>query len=101
MVERTVYSPDFRRKSRTGLLGLVAGAATILLGLRHTTQTRAESQAQTTTASLVYDVASIKPNKSGSDRQRVLFPPSGLDATNVPLHRLPSSQTNLRTTGPS
>src|SRR5205814_1904468 len=45
---------------------------------------RTESQAQNTASpDPGYEVASVKPNNTGSDESRLIFPPDGLAATNV------------------
>ena len=89
MSESLLRKLDFLRKPLLAAAGLVAVAAPAVSGLPNATQTQAESQAQdAATAPLVYEVASIKVNKSGSDRHGIFFPPGGFKATNVTMHML-------------
>ena len=77
---------DFRRRLLLSAAGLLAVAVPIVSGLVDATQTHAQSQAQNTAAiEPGYEVASVKPNKAGSDQSRLIFPPDGMAATNVTL----------------
>ncbi len=77
---------DFRRRLLLSAAGLLAVAVPIVSGLADATQTHAQSQAQNTAATEPgYEVASVKPNKAGSDQSRLIFPPDGMAATNVTL----------------
>src|SRR6266576_3587722 len=78
---------DFSRKLLLSALGLIAVGSPVVFGLLHATQSRAQSQA-TAATSPVYDVASIKPNKSGTNMIRLMFSPGGLSATNGTLQML-------------
>lgn len=60
----------------------------VVFGLLHSPQTGAESQASSATTAPVYEVASIKRNKSGPGIIKLDFPPNGLTATNVTLDML-------------
>jgi uncharacterized protein (TIGR03435 family) len=89
MTLRVARTPDERRKPLLRVVGVLAVATELVIGISHATQSWAQSQTQDiAAASLVYEVASIKPNNSGSDRQRILLPPDGFKATNVTLHML-------------
>jgi bla regulator protein BlaR1 len=80
---------DFGRKLLLSAAGLVAVAVPVVFGLAKPTQSRAEAKAQNSAAiAPVFEVASIKPNKSGDDRQDISYPPSGFTATNVTLQML-------------
>jgi len=68
MSERVARKLDFTRKLLLSAAGFVAIALPIAFGLINATPTRAQSQAGNTTASVpVYEVTSIRPNKSGGD----------------------------------
>jgi hypothetical protein len=71
-------------------IGALLGLALVSIsGTTATAQQKATEPATVTSDKApVYDVASIKPNKSGSDRQGIFFLPSGFRATNVTLHML-------------
>jgi uncharacterized protein (TIGR03435 family) len=89
MTQRIAEKLDFSRKLLLSCAGLVALAVPIVFGLLHATQSRAESQDQKTTANgRVYDVASIKPNKSGTNMVRLMLTPDGLSETNGTLQML-------------
>lgn len=89
MTQHVSEKLDFNRKLLLSGAGLVAVALPIVLGLLRSTQSRAESQNQKPASSaLVYDVASIKPNKSGTNMVRLMFRPDGLSATNGTLQML-------------
>lgn len=88
MTERVADNLDFRPRSLAKLSGLVAAGMTIFFALPHAIQSWAESQAQATTSSFVYDVASIKPNKSADDRTKLMYTPDGLTGTNVTVAML-------------
>jgi len=87
MTERVARKLDFSRKLLLSALGLLAAASPVVFGLLHATQSRGQSQDTTATA-LVYDVASIKPNKSGTNMVRLMFTPDGLSAANGTLQML-------------
>jgi uncharacterized protein (TIGR03435 family) len=83
-IARAARKLDFSRKPLLITAGLAALALPILLGIVNATQSQAESQVQSTPAARrVYDVASIKPNKSPDDRTKLMYSPDGLTGTNV------------------
>jgi uncharacterized protein (TIGR03435 family) len=89
MPESLARKMDLRRKRLLAAAGLLAVRVPIVLGILDPTQSRAQSQAQNTTAiEPGYEVASVKPNKAGSDQSRLIFPPDGIAATNVTLQML-------------
>jgi bla regulator protein BlaR1 len=89
MTEHVVRKLDFSRKLLLSALGLMAVASPVVFGLLHGTQSRAQSQIQNATAtSHVYEVASIKPNKSANNMVRLMFLPDGLSVTNGTLQML-------------
>jgi uncharacterized protein (TIGR03435 family) len=84
MSARAARKLNFSREPLLITVGLAVLAVPILSGIVNATQSQAESKAQNTPASaLVYDVASIKPNKSADDRTKLMYLPDGLTGTNV------------------
>ena len=82
MTERVTRKLDVTRKLLLSAAGLAAVAMPVVFGLLNTTQGRAQSQAASTVDSkFVYEVASIKPNKSGDNRIRLMVTPDSLSAT--------------------
>src|SRR3984957_7657910 len=89
MTERVVSSLDLNRKLLLIAAALIAVAAPILFGFLHATPTRAASQAGNTSTKLpAFEVASIKPNKSGEPNVSLMFTPNGFDATNAPVREV-------------
>ncbi len=69
--------------------GLVAVALPVAFGLLHATPTGAATRAQNTAATgPVYEVASIKANKSDNGLFRMMFEQDGFSATSVTLRML-------------
>ncbi len=88
MTERLASKMDLRRKRLLAAAGLLTAAGTVF-GLLDPGPSWAESQVQSTDEkTLVYEVASIKPNKSGTNMVRLMFTPDGLSATNGTLQML-------------
>jgi bla regulator protein blaR1 len=80
---------DFRRKFLLGGTGLAAVVLPVVFGFLQATETKIDAQIQNTNTNVpVYEVASIKPNKSANNMVRLMFTPNGLDATNVTLQGL-------------
>jgi len=72
---------DFRKKLILGAAGLLAVAVPITFGLARAPQDHSQTQATNTPASApVYEVASIKPDKSGDMRFKVMNTPDGFSA---------------------
>ncbi len=89
MTARAARKTDLSRKPLLITAGLVALVVPIVSGIVYATQSQAESQAQNLrAAALVYDVASIKPNKSADDRTKLMYSPDGLTGTNVTVQML-------------
>ena len=66
--------------------GVVAVAVPLVLGILNATQSQAQSQSQNTAAkSLVYDVVSIKPNKSGNEMATLTASRNGFIGTSITL----------------
>ena len=80
---------DFNRNFMLGRAGCAAVSILIVFGAVYTRPSRARSQQSPEAApSYEYDVASIKPNMSGTNMVRLMFIPSGLSGTNVTLEML-------------
>jgi uncharacterized protein (TIGR03435 family) len=80
---------DFSGKFMLGKAAGVGVSILIVYGAVYTRPSRARSQQSPDAApSYEYEVASIKPNKSGTNMIRVMFTPNGLDATNATLEML-------------
>jgi uncharacterized protein (TIGR03435 family) len=88
MTEHHGRKLDFSRKLMLSLAGLLAVATPVLIGVLHATQGRAQAQSPNTSHSFEYEVASIKPNKSGTNMVRLMLSPDGLSATNGTLQML-------------
>jgi bla regulator protein BlaR1 len=89
MTERVARKLDFSRQLLLSAAGLVAVAAPIILGLTNATQSRAQSQAESAAGvTPVFEVASIKPNTSGSDMVKILVRPDEFTAANFTLRML-------------
>jgi bla regulator protein BlaR1 len=79
----------FGRKMMLAVIGGVAIVLPIGFGLLNAIPSRAQSPAQDANSTAhVYDVASIKPNKSGDDMVRMMSEPDGLTATGATLDLL-------------
>lgn len=81
------------RKLLLGAAGLLALALTVLFDLLHETPSQAQAQSQsqsqnTGARSLVYDVVSIKPNKSGNETATLLASRNGFIARSITLRSL-------------
>ena len=80
---------DFSRRFMVGNAGWLGVSILIVFGAVYTRPSRARSQQSPDAApSYEYEVASIKPNKSGTNMIRLMFTPSGLSGTNVTLGML-------------
>ena len=89
MTERTARKLDFSRKLLLSAAGLVAVAVPIVFGLVNATPSRAQSQAENKDAfAPVYEVASIKTNRSANGMERIGFTPDGFTATGATLQML-------------
>jgi uncharacterized protein (TIGR03435 family) len=91
MTEGVARKLDFSRKLLLSVAGLVAGALPILSGLLHATQSQAQSQALNTAGAPLFEVASIRPNKTESPMARMTNRP---DAVQTAIGLLNSTQTS-------
>jgi bla regulator protein blaR1 len=80
MTQRVARKLDFRQKLLLGAAGLLAIAVPITFGLARAPQSQSQTQVATTAAGLVYEVASVKPDKSGDMRFKVMNSPDSLTA---------------------
>ena len=92
MIEGVLGKVNFRRKRMLGIAGLMSVAATVALGQL---SGRAKPRCAASDRKLgrkvpEFEVASIKPDKSGNGGVRIMFTPDGFSATNVPLKLLAS-----------
>jgi bla regulator protein BlaR1 len=89
MTERVARELDFGKKLLFVAAALLTVAAPIVFGLQNTTPSPAAPEAKSTAADTHgYDVASIKPNKSGDNMVRMMIRPDGLSATGTTLQML-------------
>lgn len=75
---------DFSGEFTLGRAGWLGVSTLIVFGVVSIRPSRARGQqSPDAAASYEFEVASIKPNKSGTNMIRMMFTPNGLDATNV------------------
>ena len=80
---------DFSWRFMVGNAGWLSVSILIVFGAIYTRPSRVRSQQSPDAApSYEYEVASIKPNRSGTNMIRFMFNPSGLSGTNVTLAML-------------
>src|SRR6267143_3010837 len=78
MTEGVARKLDVSRKLLLSAAGLVACALPILSGLLHATQSQAQSQALNTAGAPLFEVASIRPNKTESPMARTTNRPDAV-----------------------
>jgi len=89
MTERLAANLSLGRKLLLAACGIAAVALPVMFGLLTAMPSRAQSPTQGTTAPAhVYEVASIKPNKSGDNMVRMMLKPDGFTATGGTLQML-------------
>jgi bla regulator protein blaR1 len=89
MTERVARELDFGKKLLFVGAALVTLAAPIVFGLQNATPSPAAPEAKSTAANgPAYEVASIKPNKSGGNMVRMMIRPDGLSAMGGTLQML-------------
>jgi bla regulator protein blaR1 len=88
MTEPVIRKLNFSKKLLLLAAGLLAVAAPILFGLQNAPPSHATPQGDTATDAHTFDVASIKPNKSGNNMVRMMIKPEGLSATGGTLQML-------------
>jgi bla regulator protein blaR1 len=89
MTQRVARELAFGKKLLFVAAGLLTVAAPIVFGLQNATPNPAVPEGNNKAANTHgYDVASIKPNKSGGDMVRMMVRPDGLTAMGATLHML-------------
>jgi bla regulator protein BlaR1 len=89
MTQGFAHKLTLGRKILLATIGLAVIVLPIAFGLLNAIPSRAQSQAQDTKpAAHVYEVASIKPNKSGDNMTRMMIKPDGLSVTGATLDML-------------
>jgi bla regulator protein blaR1 len=89
MTERVARELDFGKKLLFVAAALLTVAAPIVFGLQNTSPSPAAPEAKSTAADTHgYDVASIKPNKSGGNMVRMMNRPDGLSEMGGTLQML-------------
>jgi bla regulator protein blaR1 len=89
MTERVARELDFGKKLLFVGAGLLTLAAPIVFGLQNATPSPAAPEAKSTAVNgPAYEVASIKPNKSGGNMVRMMIRPDGLSAMGGTLQML-------------
>jgi bla regulator protein blaR1 len=89
MTERVARELDFGKKLLFVAAGLLTVAAPIVFGLQNATPGPPAPETNNAAANTYsYDVASIKPNKSGGDMVRMMVRPDGLTAMGATLQML-------------
>ncbi|MEO7142610.1 MAG: M56 and DUF3738 domain-containing protein [Bryobacteraceae bacterium] len=90
MTQRVSKKLDFGKRALLAAAGIAVVAGPIVFGLMNSPQGRAQSQSQAVTApSDSFEVASIKPSKSGERNVSLVYSPGGrFRATNTPLKML-------------
>jgi uncharacterized protein (TIGR03435 family) len=87
---------SFGGKVLLASIGIAAVALPVVFGLINGPQTRAQAT-QTTSAPLPsFEVASIKPNRSGENRTNIMFPSGRFATTNAGIKRLIAFAYNVR-----
>lgn len=89
MTKRVAFELDLGKKLLLVVAGAMAVAGPVVFGLIREPQSIAGSQDTTASAKLpAYEVASIKPDKSGTGMMMLRYTPVGLSARNIPLGEL-------------
>jgi bla regulator protein blaR1 len=89
MTERVARELDLSKKVLFVAAALLTVAAPIVFGLQSATPSPATPEAKSTAVDTHgYDVASIKPNKSGTNMVRMMIKPEGLSVTGATLQML-------------
>jgi len=89
MTERSVCKLNFSRKLVLLVAGSMAVVAPSVLGQTSPAPVGAAPPSATEDVKVpVFDVVSVKPNKSDNGRMRIMFNPDGYSATNVSLKQL-------------
>src|SRR5579872_1572706 len=88
MTQRVAHRLDFGKKLLLAVAGMVALAAPIVFGLLNAPPGRAQSQPASSAPLPSFEVASVKPNKSGGRGAGLQMAPGRFTAKNIPLKML-------------
>ena len=89
MSEPVALKLDLSKKLLLAAAGMIAAAGPVVFGLIREPQNFVRLQVAAAAAKLpAYEVASIKPDKSGTDNMMLHTTPVGLSAINIPLKEL-------------
>ncbi|HLJ25595.1 MAG TPA: M56 and DUF3738 domain-containing protein [Candidatus Angelobacter sp.] len=86
MTQNLAEKLSLGRKLVLAVMGAVAIAGPMVFGLLHAPQVQAQSPQTAGVSSPSFDVASIKPNKSDTAMDKILFTPSGFSAEHIAVH---------------
>jgi uncharacterized protein (TIGR03435 family) len=97
MTDRVASKLDLGRKLLLSAVALLSLGAPVVFGLLHATQSRAQSQNDSSAATAyAYEVASIKPNKSADNMVRLMYTPDSLSATGATVQMLIESAYDIQ-----
>jgi uncharacterized protein (TIGR03435 family) len=97
MTDRVASKLDLSRKLLLSAVALMAIGAPVVFGLLHAAPGQAQSQSDSSaTSGYVYEVASIKPNKSADNMTRLMYTPDSLSASGVTLQMLMMSAYDIQ-----
>jgi bla regulator protein blaR1 len=89
MAERVERNLDLGRKLLLGVASLAAIGVPTTIGLFHAAQISVLAQAQDAPSDLPrYEVATVKPNKTGDGRVMLMFKPDGVSMTGTPVQMM-------------
>jgi uncharacterized protein (TIGR03435 family) len=86
MTQNLAEKLSLGRKLVLAVIGAVAIAGPMVFGLLHAPQVQAQSPQTAGVSSPSFDVASIKPNKSDTAMDKILFTPTGFSAEHIAVH---------------
>ena len=89
MTERVAFMLAFVKDMLPAVCEVAGLAVALIFGLLYATQSQGQPQAEDAAAKLpAFEVASVKPDKSGTQMVMFRFTPDGLNTTNSPLKML-------------
>ncbi|HEY6250019.1 MAG TPA: M56 and DUF3738 domain-containing protein [Candidatus Angelobacter sp.] len=96
MTQSLAEKLSLSRKVLLVTIGALAIAGPVVFGLLNTPHVRAQSPQTAATPLLSFDVASIKPNRSGENLTRLMMSPDGLTGEGVTLKMLIGFAYNMK-----
>jgi len=96
MTQRLANKLSLGRKTLLATFGIAAVAGPVLFGLLNAPQAHAQSTQTTATPSPSFEVASIKPNRSGDMFIRIMFQPGRYTANGVTTKHLITMAYNVK-----